>query len=184
MMIDLTYQMVLSTLQTAGLLVGIFYYIMTLRNQQKTQEMQLETRKAQLFMQIYNRFTEVEFRENFNEVLNREWVDYDDYNKKYGRFTNPSAQAKSSSIALFFEGLGILLQKGFLDVDIVGRLMSTPIRIYWVKFYPIFNEMRATVGNEEVMEYAEYLYDGVEKRFKQKGISEKILNPYETEPAT
>ena len=33
--------MVLSTLQTTGLLVGIFYYIVTLNNQQKNQELTL-----------------------------------------------------------------------------------------------------------------------------------------------
>ena len=32
-MVEITYQMVLSTLQTAGILVGISYYILTLRNQ-------------------------------------------------------------------------------------------------------------------------------------------------------
>ena len=182
MMVDVTYQMLLSTVQTLALLVGIFYYIMSLRNQQKTQEMQLETRKAQLFMQIYNRFIEVEFRENFNELLNREWIDYDDYNKKYGRFTNPSAQAKGSSIGLFFEGLGILLQKGFLDVDIVGRLMSSPIRFYWSKYEPLFHEMRARMAdNEEIMTYAEYLYDEVERRYKQQGIADEIIDPYKTQ---
>ena len=35
-MVEITYQMVLSTLQTAGLLVGISYYILTQRNQQKS----------------------------------------------------------------------------------------------------------------------------------------------------
>ena len=31
-MVDVSYQMVLSTLQTVGLLVGIFYYVMVPRN--------------------------------------------------------------------------------------------------------------------------------------------------------
>jgi hypothetical protein len=73
-MVDVTYQMVLSTLQTAGLLVSIFYYITVLRNQQKNQEISLRnqektlesleltrksqedalhTRQAQFFMDIY-----------------------------------------------------------------------------------------------------------------------------------
>ncbi len=54
-MVEITYQMVLSTLQTAGILVGIYYYVMTLRNQRKNQELALETRQAQLFMNIYDR---------------------------------------------------------------------------------------------------------------------------------
>ena len=45
-MAEITYQMVLSTLQTVGLLVGIFYYVITLRNQEKT-------RHASLFMGVY-----------------------------------------------------------------------------------------------------------------------------------
>ena len=60
-MVDVTYQMVLSTLQTAGILVGIVYYISIMRNQQRTrdltlkaQEQTLRTRESQLFMNIYN----------------------------------------------------------------------------------------------------------------------------------
>ena len=64
MMVDVRYQMVLSTLQTAGILVGIAYYIMTIRNQQKNQDMQLETRQAQLFMQIYNRFNDRDIQQS------------------------------------------------------------------------------------------------------------------------
>jgi hypothetical protein len=62
-MVDLTYQMVLSTIQTVGILVGIIYYLTIMRNTQKTreltlkaQEQALETRQAQLFMQWYNSF--------------------------------------------------------------------------------------------------------------------------------
>ena len=34
-MAEITYQMVLSTLQTAGLLVGIIYYLTIMKNSQK-----------------------------------------------------------------------------------------------------------------------------------------------------
>jgi uncharacterized membrane-anchored protein YhcB (DUF1043 family) len=52
--------MVLSTLQTIALVVGIAYYLFIMRNSQrnqeltlKAQEQALETRQTQLFMQIY-----------------------------------------------------------------------------------------------------------------------------------
>ena len=45
-MAEITYQMVLSTLQTVGLLVGIFYYVMTLNYSRKNQELQLETKTS------------------------------------------------------------------------------------------------------------------------------------------
>ena len=65
-MAEITYQVVLSTLQTFGLLVGIFYYVMTLRNQQKNQQLALETRQAQLFMNIYDRRLN---NPNFDDVV-------------------------------------------------------------------------------------------------------------------
>ena len=46
MMAEITYQMVLSTVQTAGILVGIAYYIMTLNYTRRNQEQTLKTRHA------------------------------------------------------------------------------------------------------------------------------------------
>ena len=50
-MVEVTYQMVLSTVQTAGILVGIVYYVMNLNYTRKNQEQTLLTRKTILFQQ-------------------------------------------------------------------------------------------------------------------------------------
>ncbi len=181
------------TLQTIGILltgltvsIAAIYYTLTLRytrrNQEltlKAQEQALETRQAQLFMQIFNRFQEVEFRKNFNEVLVREWEDYDDYVRKYGRFTNPTAQAVSSSIALFFEGLGVILGRGLLDIDIVGELMSSPVRLYWEKMSPVVTGMRDRMNRDSIMASAEYLYDEVVRRDLRLGRDKEVPDPYQ-----
>ena len=60
-MVDITYQIVLSTLQTVALVVGIAYYLFIMRNSQRNQQMQLETRQAQLFMNTYLHATTEEF---------------------------------------------------------------------------------------------------------------------------
>ena len=44
-MVEITYQMVLSTLQTVGLLVGITYYLIIMRNSQRAQQLQLRARR-------------------------------------------------------------------------------------------------------------------------------------------
>lgn len=76
-MAEITYQMVLSTIQTAELLVGIFYYIMTLRNQQKNQQLSLETRQAQLFMGIYNNsFASTPYRKATSVLFKATWNNY------------------------------------------------------------------------------------------------------------
>jgi hypothetical protein len=53
-MAEITYQMVLSTFQTVGILVGIFYYVTSLRNQNKA-------RQAQLIARLYDKYSEPEF---------------------------------------------------------------------------------------------------------------------------
>jgi len=43
-MVEFTYQTVFQFLQTVGILVGVFYYVMTIRANQRNQQLQLETR--------------------------------------------------------------------------------------------------------------------------------------------
>jgi len=44
--------MILSTIQTVGILIGIFYYVMTLNYTKKNQEQTLKMRNAMVFHQI------------------------------------------------------------------------------------------------------------------------------------
>ena len=85
-MAEITYQMVLSTLQTAGLLVGIFYYILTLRNAQHTRELSLkaqeqaaETRKTQLLMQYTEKLSRPDIIEARVKFEKFDWVTASDF---------------------------------------------------------------------------------------------------------
>jgi len=64
---QVTFQTIFQFLQTLGILVGVFYYIMTIRTNQrnqeiaqKNQELQLESRNLQLFMQLYQQMSSPE----------------------------------------------------------------------------------------------------------------------------
>ena len=62
-MVDqLTLQTTISLLTLISLTIGVVYHIMTLRNAKKNQELQLETRQAQLFMNIFESYRGIEFR--------------------------------------------------------------------------------------------------------------------------
>ncbi len=54
-----------------GLTASILYYTMVLRNANKTQQLALETRQAQLFMQMYNRWRDTFGNNDFYPVLSR-----------------------------------------------------------------------------------------------------------------
>ena len=85
--------MILSTLQTAGLLVGISYYIMTLRNQQKSQKHAEETRKIQLMLEI-TQYIQSGNQADWQDLLNLEWTDFNDFQSKYGFENNPTIYSK------------------------------------------------------------------------------------------
>jgi hypothetical protein len=151
-----------------GLSVSLaaFYYISTLRNAQRTQQLQLETRQAQLFMQIYSRITDPEFTQIFLEISNWEYDDYEDYMKKYGG--DIPTQAKSGAIANYFEGVGVLVERGLIDVSYVDDLMSGGLMRYWEKIAPAIREDRIRQNWPQSCEYVEYLYNRVKEIYDRQ----------------
>jgi hypothetical protein len=146
-----------------GIIVSFLYYASVLRNANKTQEMQLETRQAQLFMQIYNRLTYTDFTEKWNEVLNYEWTDHDDFINKYGQKNNPKQFATIQSVELFFEGIGVLVSRGLIDVTLVDDVMSNFILLFWRKYGAIVEKHREKFNVPQYSEWIEYLYNEVRK---------------------
>ena len=131
-MVEVTYQMVLSTLQTTGLLVDIVYYIMTLNNSRKNQQHALETRQAQLYMQLYSFYDNKEFIKDYGNVTNtyaydniEEW--WDNYSPK-GDIEVYSSWLR---VGRFFDGVGILLERNLIDKDLIYELLGDLIRGSW-----------------------------------------------------
>jgi len=92
-----------------SLSVAASYYVMNIKNAQKNMRTTLETRQAQLFMQIYSSFHEEEFFEKFTNILSWKWKDYDDFMGKYGYRADPKAWRTFGSVGAFFEGIGVLV---------------------------------------------------------------------------
>ena len=197
MIVDITYQMVLSSLQTAGLLVGIYYYLMVLRNQEKNQEISLrnqelalesqeltrkaqeqeaETRQAQLLMQIYSQWMSYDHQKMEFELSRWQWKDYDEFVEKYGP-NNPEGYLAFAVIGDFYEGLGVLVKRGYLSAEVVDDLISSWIIRYWEKFGPINIEFRERFNNPAISEYAEYLYDQIKVIWDKQHDSIQIKSP-------
>ena len=173
MMVEVSYQMVLSTIQTIALVVGIVYYLTIMRNSQinqelarKAQEQALETRQAQLFMQIYNKFTEENFSRNFFETQEWKWQDIDEYIEKYEEPIE--SHAKWAILANYFEGVGVLVKRGLLDVSLVDDLMSGATMRFWEKFEDLIKETRIRYNFPQRAEYIEYLYNQVKTVVKEQ----------------
>jgi len=142
-MVEITLTLVLQIVQTVGILVGIIYYITIMRNSQrnqeltlKAQEQTLETRQAQLFLNIYNVYSSKQFQRGREELMHlREWTDYDDF-AKYGSDVDPEAKATWDSILMWLEGLGVLVKRGLIDPELVHDLLYAFIINFWERHLP------------------------------------------------
>ncbi len=167
-MVEITYQMVLSTLQTVALIVGITYYLFIMRNSQKTrelalnaQEQALETRQTQLFMDVYRSHTTKEHQADVSELLlSWDWNDFDDFKEKY---MVPPDNAKYLSYFANLEGLGLLVRNGLLDANLVYDLQYVSIIMIWEKFLPIILEYREAWSTPQLWGTVEYLYDEMKR---------------------
>ena len=89
------------TLQTIGILltgisltVAAAYYTFTLRNTRRNQELTLETRQTQLFMDIYKTWASKEFQRDLEQMRYIwEFDGFDDFFEKYGVENNPEDHA-------------------------------------------------------------------------------------------
>ena len=168
-MVEITLPIILQILQTAGILVGIVYYITIMRNSQRAQELQLETRQAQLFMNIYNQFIQKGFSEDWIQVtFQNDWESLDDYWEKYGVLTNPKGLAQIISILAFFEGIGVLLKRKLIAISMVDDLMSSYVLQTWNKYGPTLEEARERLNRPELWEHVSYLYDEIQKAYKKQ----------------
>jgi hypothetical protein len=149
------------TISILGLAASIVYYANILRNANKTQQMQLETRQTQLFMYLYDKFCSESFRRSYYEIMSWEWTDFDDYSNKYGPYTNPEKNYIRGNVGSFFEGLGVLVKNKQISPELVDDLMSQHIITYWEKFGPILIEARTVRNYPHAAEWVEYLYNQV-----------------------
>ena len=170
-MAEITYQMVLSTLQTAGLLVGIIYYLTIMRNSQKNQQMQLETRQSQLFMQLFQYHIDKDRWKDGWKLNEMRWDDYDDFTRKYDSSVNLENFAQRYNHWYFYEGMGLLLKKELVDKEMIYHLLSAGFGVLmdWDKFGPIIKEMRAQLGQPDLFMWFEYLADEMMKMTVEKG---------------
>ncbi len=172
-MVEITYQMVLSTLQTIALIVGIAYYLFIMRNSQrnqelarKAQEQALETRQAQLLMNIMNSYRSPEFRKQWHTLWNLEWSDFDDFKERYEG--NVEVITAWTSVITYFESVGVITKNRLIDIQLIHSLLALGIKLVWERYKPLIMGDR-----EQFKEYAvawddcEYLYHEI-LRYEQQ----------------
>jgi hypothetical protein len=147
-MVDI--QTVSIAVASVSVVVGVIYYAFQIRHQNKM-------RQTDLVMKLYSQFNSLEFQKIWEEVMNREAKNYDDYHKKYGN-------AEVIAVGMFFEGIGILLKRKLIGIELVDDMFTTPIKWTWEKMKDITLELREIRNRPEILEWFEYLYNEMKKR--------------------
>ena len=151
-------------LQTIGVLsaataavIGVRSYINANKRAEEAGKRELETRQAQLFMQIQDKITSQAYLENLFEFLSADWKTAEDYKKMYG--LNTKTEAKVSAVGYPLESIGVLVKKGLIDVSLVDDLMSWIIISFYERYLPVMDEDRKS--NPASGEFLEFLYNEV-----------------------
>jgi hypothetical protein len=162
---------VLSFIQAFGIVVGVVYYIMNIQNNQKNQELMLkaqqqtlETRQAQMFLGVYNKMSDKEFTRAYNTVMNTSWSSYQEFSdlRKNNEFYEAFLLING-----FFEGVGVLVKEGVLDIRWIALLMASWTNEYWEKIREVILEHRKRSGAKRALSEYEYLYDELNKYLEQ-----------------
>jgi hypothetical protein len=132
-----------------GVIVGVVFTVVELRNL-------VRQRQTDLAMRLYQHFGTKEFMNSWWQVTTREAKDYDEYVEKYGG-------VDLLQVGVFFEGIGILLHRELIDITMARDLFSESIKLIWEKNEAILKEMVKQRNIPEAWQWFEYLYNKVQK---------------------
>ncbi|MGD0805813.1 MAG: hypothetical protein ABSA11_17260 [Candidatus Bathyarchaeia archaeon] len=176
--IQAVYYMVAAT----GVLVAAAYYVMNMRASrksqelaQKTQEQTLETRKLQFLTTTVQFLMNEEGFKTIGELLNMEWTDYDDFEKKYGSDHGLDNYAKRYYIITYYNMLGAFLREKLIDAEsLYNTGPAIQFIFFWHKFKGIIERQRELYVGADYGRDLEFLSDEMMKIKLRKDPSFKV----------
>jgi len=163
-MAEITYQMVLNTLQTVGLLMGIYYYIMSLSYTRRNQEETLKTRKATLFHQTVGQTLTND--EPIKHVIRIEANPFSSHEEWLELIKDPDYALSSTYMRNFFENLGIYHKHGLIDLEMFADYQPHWGRMFWEMSKESIYEIRKRRGPGFYQNF-EYIIDAFEQYWKE-----------------
>jgi hypothetical protein len=147
---------------------SIVYYAIVLRNQTKIQQTQLETRRANILMNLHSAWGKDEYQKASWTVMGLEYRDFEDFVNKYGPTTEYSElNQEIYKVGWFFNGLGSLVHQEFASLDLVDELFGYMIIWLWEIIEPIIVESRIRYNQPESLKWFEHLYKEIIKYRKE-----------------
>ena len=134
--IQAAYYMVAAT----GVLIGVIYYIINLRSNTRARTMEIvRLHTADILTQTT--------LANYATLMNMEWNDAEDFNRKYG-LSNPEMWGTWESMFFLWETHGILVRNKVIDAEKLHDLGAFDAILSWEKFKAIVQSQREVWGQD------------------------------------
>ena len=128
-----------------GVIAGFSYYVLTVRNAQRNQRMQLETRQTQLYMQLFKELYTPEFWTLYLELSRIEWENIEDFRRRIIQ-NDPETFAKLLSLWWTLGEMGTMLYNGLMEPYHVFQPIGEMPIIAWKKWWPLIEKLRMEWG--------------------------------------
>ncbi len=163
----ITVEQVIYVLPILALTASILYYTLNLRTANKNQKMQLETRQAQLFINVYNQTLNNQPNRDAHKLMSTwRWSNIDELWATL--LESDKAEQNMDALLLidaFYNGVSILIKEKLLHIRYV-ETMSFWIIAFWDLFCPYIDEVRAKTYPKLFIEI-EYLYNEFMKYYEK-----------------
>jgi hypothetical protein len=153
-MVEITYQMVLSTIQTVSLIVGIIYYLNIMRNAQKIRERE----NLYLRFQILGK----EYQMAVRDFMAQDWGNtMEDF-----RTHSLESRVNFDYLQMTYNTIGLMLKEKIIDPDMLYQMHGPQrIMLIWERIENIVQDFRVNINYPRFLESFEYLYNETKKRF-------------------
>jgi hypothetical protein len=124
-------------------IIGVLSFMKSNRRAEEQRQIEIETRQAELFMQLYSKWTSPEFRVGLLKMYQHwSWSDFPEFQARYGAKENAEDFVAGVVVpASFYEGIGVLVERGVIDVTLVNRLLSRNILLFWERLGQSFKDI-------------------------------------------
>jgi hypothetical protein len=140
-----------------GVIAGFTYYVLTVRANQKNQELALESRQVTTYIQTLG-FRDKEFMKEWTDIIFQKYDSFEEWESKYGIDAKPDSFTSFWAIANLFQSVGYLVYLGFLTPEIVYDQEGDFIIHGWETQKMVIEGTKQKRGYNHLFEHYESLY--------------------------
>jgi hypothetical protein len=172
-MMNMDIQTISIIIAAIGVFIAAINSVYSSRESRQQRQTEIDTRQAELFMNVYNRWNTKEMQAAYGLArfdIVPKVKDYEDWRQNYsvrGGPQNLETWLNLQLLVTYFEGLGMLVKKGLIDIDMVDDLFAGRIKWYWESGEILWQGAREGLRDPQLYDSVEYLYHAIQERDQQ-----------------